>query len=70
MHQHIPFCLLLLLFQREVSARLIVHHTVSAQHLEGVEIQNSGQQGRLGRYPVHFHACGDHPNSIVKKNVV
>jgi hypothetical protein len=53
-----------------IGGHLIVHHTASAQHLEGVEIKNFGQQGRLGRYPVHFHACGDHPNSIVKKNVV
>jgi hypothetical protein len=41
-----------------------------AQHIEGVEIKNFGQQSRLGRYPIHFHMSGDSVNSLVKKNVV
>jgi hypothetical protein len=53
-----------------IGGHLIVHHTDAAQHIEGIEVKNFGQQGRLGRYPIHFHGCGDQPNSIVKKNVV
>lgn len=49
---------------------LIVFHTQTPQHIEGVEIRNFGQQGLLGRYPLHFHKCDDSPYSIVKKNVV
>jgi hypothetical protein len=53
-----------------IGGHLVVHHTSSAQHIEGVEIKNFGQQGRLGKYPLHFHMCGDSPGSLVKKNVV
>jgi len=50
---------------------LIVLHTPHvAQHLEGVEIRNFGQQGILGRYPVHFHMSGSVAGSVVRKNVV
>jgi hypothetical protein len=40
------------------------------QLIEGVEIANFGQQGRLGRYPLHFHMCGDVRGSIIAKNTV
>lgn len=53
-----------------IGGHLVVHHTTSPQHIEGVEIKNFGQQGRLGKYPLHFHMCGDSPGSVVKKNVV
>jgi hypothetical protein len=53
-----------------IGGHFVVHHTSSAQHIEGVEIRNFGQQGRLGKYPLHFHMCGDSPGSQVKKNVV
>jgi hypothetical protein len=53
-----------------IGGHLVVHHTSAAQHIEGIEVKNFGQQGRLGRYPIHFHMSGDHPNSIVKRNVV
>ena len=40
------------------------------QHIEGVEIVNFGQQGTLGRYPVHFHMCGNVSGSKVLRNTV
>ncbi|KAL7555749.1 hypothetical protein ACA910_013059 [Epithemia clementina (nom. ined.)] len=40
------------------------------QFLEGVEVRNFGQQGTLGRYPIHFHFCGDNAGSVVAKNTV
>uniref|UniRef100_A0A8D0BB02 hyaluronoglucosaminidase n=1 Tax=Salvator merianae TaxID=96440 RepID=A0A8D0BB02_SALMN len=43
-----------------------------AVHMEGVELKHMGQQ-LLGRYPIHFHMCGDvdekggyHPPTYVK----
>ena len=54
-----------------IGGHLIFFGTPSVkQHLEGVEIRNFGQQGKLGRYPVHFHICNDGFGSVVKKNVV
>lgn len=49
---------------------LIVYATAAAQHIEGASFRYFGNQGKLGRYPIHFHLSGDHPNSMVKKNVV
>lgn len=54
----------------KIGGHLIIHHTNAPQHIQGVEIRNFGQQGRLGRYPIHFHKCGDSSESVVKKNVV
>uniref|UniRef100_A0A667Y2M7 hyaluronoglucosaminidase n=1 Tax=Myripristis murdjan TaxID=586833 RepID=A0A667Y2M7_9TELE len=31
----------------------------SSVHLSHVELKNMGQQGVKGRYPLHFHLCGD-----------
>ncbi|KAF7667891.1 hypothetical protein LDENG_00042260 [Lucifuga dentata] len=31
----------------------------SSVHLSHVELRNMGQQGERGRYPLHFHMCGD-----------
>lgn len=28
-------------------------------HLSHVELKNMGQQSEKGRYPLHFHMCGD-----------
>lgn len=52
-----------------LGGHFVVHHMSAHQHIEGVEIRNFGQQGILGKYPLHFHMCGDNP-STVKKNVV
>ncbi len=40
------------------------------QYIEGIDFQNFGQQGLLGRYPIHFHLCGDVTGSVVIKNTV
>ena len=40
------------------------------QTIEGVDLRNFGQQGNLGRYPIHFHFCGDVSGSIVSKNTI
>jgi hypothetical protein len=40
------------------------------QVIEGVEFVRFGQQGNLGRYPLHFHFCGDVSGSIVSKNTI
>lgn len=53
-----------------IGGHLIIFGTSTLQHLEGVEIRNFGQQGLLGRYPAHFHFCGDATGSVMKKNVV
>jgi hypothetical protein len=37
--------------------------THEPQALFGVEFSNLGQQGTLGRYPVHFHLCGKYVDS-------
>ncbi|KAK3105830.1 hypothetical protein FSP39_006666, partial [Pinctada imbricata] len=31
-------------------------------HIEGVELENMGQQTSPGKYPLHFHMCGDVSN--------
>lgn len=40
------------------------------QSIVGVEFRRFGQQGKLGRYPIHFHHCGDVTDSVVEKNLV
>jgi hypothetical protein len=40
------------------------------QYIEGVDFQKFGQQGLLGRYPIHFHLCGDVDGAIVIKNTI
>jgi len=48
-----------------------VHHTPSVvQTIEGVDIKNFGQQGALGKYPIHFHFCGDVSGSVVARNTI
>ena len=55
----------------KIGAHLIVLHTpMIAQHLEGVQFTNVGQQTRLGRYPIHFHMSECVHGSTVAKNVV
>jgi len=54
-----------------IGGHFMIYHTPhTAQLIEGVEIINFGQQGNLGRYPLHFHMSGDVSGSIVSKNVV
>ena len=53
-----------------IGGHLIIQYTNRQQRIEGVEIRNFGQQGRLGRYPLHFHHCGNSIGSMVVRNVV
>jgi len=54
-----------------VGGHFVVYNTPNVvQLLEGVEVVNFGQQGYLGRYPIHFHMSGDVSGSVVSKNVV
>jgi len=41
-----------------------------AQTIQGISLRKFGQQGNLGRYPLHFHLSGSVEGSIVAKNVV
>lgn len=47
-----------------------MHTPLVEQTLMGVDFQNFGQQGTLGRYPIHLHMCGDMTGSIVAKNTI
>jgi len=51
---------------------LIIMHTPAPtmQRLVGIESHGFGQQGKLGRYPFHFHMCGSVAGSILSKNSV
>jgi G8 domain len=49
---------------------MIMNTPTVIQTIEGVDLQNFGQQGILGRYPIHFHFCNDVPGSIVSKNTI
>ncbi len=40
------------------------------QYIEGVEFFKMGQQGTLGRYPIHFHILGIVPQTVCRKNSV
>lgn len=48
----------------------IVMRTPAVQSIEGVAFQKFGQQGTLGRYPIHFHLSGNVAGSRVAKNLV
>lgn len=41
-----------------------------AQTIQGISLRRFGQQGSLGRYPLHFHLSGSVEGSIVAKNIV
>jgi hypothetical protein len=40
------------------------------QVIQGIDFQWFGQQGVLGRYPIHFHYCGNVRSSLVSKNTI
>jgi len=52
-----------------IGAHSIILHTTVPQNIM-VALYHFRQQGKLGRYPIHFHMSGDHPDSIVAKNIV
>lgn len=50
---------------------LIILHTPNVQqHLEGVQFKEMGQQGNLGRYPIHFHLSHNVSGSTVRANAI
>ena len=49
---------------------MVFHTPTIVQKINGVEFRNFGQQGVLGRYPIHFHHCGDVTGSVVSKNSI
>ena len=50
---------------------LMIMNTPSVvQSIIGLELRNFGQQGALGRYPIHFHFCNDVAGSIVAQNSI
>jgi len=53
-----------------IGGHLQIYWTNTLQHIEGISINNFGQQGNLGRYPIHFHFGFNGKGSIVKKNVI
>eukprot|EP00548_Thalassiothrix_antarctica_P009388 CAMPEP_0194161454 /NCGR_PEP_ID=MMETSP0152-20130528/78944_1 /TAXON_ID=1049557 /ORGANISM="Thalassiothrix antarctica, Strain L6-D1" /LENGTH=1489 /DNA_ID=CAMNT_0038871245 /DNA_START=953 /DNA_END=5423 /DNA_ORIENTATION=+ len=40
------------------------------QMIDGIEFQNFGQQGVLGRYPIHLHLCEDVTGTVIKRNCI
>eukprot|EP00898_Chlorokybus_atmophyticus_P000171 jgi/Chlat1/1154/Chrsp112S01614 len=49
---------------------LVVAYTSTPQYIEGVELISMGQQGNIGRYPMHMHQCGYHPDTYIRGNAV
>lgn len=49
---------------------IIIHTPSVNQYIGGIEFVNLGQQGSLGRYPLHFHMSGAVEGAIVSKNVI
>lgn len=48
----------------------IMHTPEVAQTVEGIEVKNFGQQGSLGRYPIHFHYNNEGRGSVIARNTV
>lgn len=49
----------------------MVFMTRQPQTIEGVEFFKMGQQGKLGRYSIHLHVCGDtRGQMVVRKNAI
>jgi len=40
------------------------------QVVEGVEFRRMGQQGNMGKYPIHYHLGQNSPGSILAKNTI
>ena len=49
---------------------MIMYTPTVVQSIIGMEFQNFGQQGALGRYPIHFHFCNDVSGSVVAQNSI
>ena len=48
----------------------LIHTSTNSQKIYGIDIQNFGQQGLLGRYPIHLHHSKDLVGTIVSKNTI
>ncbi|CAI7853640.1 unnamed protein product [Closterium sp. NIES-54] len=48
-----------------IGGHFMVMQTAERQLIKGVELVNMGQQGSLGRYPMHFHLCQNVRGSVV-----
>jgi hypothetical protein len=49
---------------------MITYTPLVQQTIEGIDFRNFGQQGSLGRYPIHFHFSNDVSGSVVAKNTI
>jgi hypothetical protein len=49
---------------------MVFHTPNNVQTIQGIEILRFGQQGELGRYPMHFHLCDDVSGSVISKVLV
>ena len=49
---------------------IILHSPEIIQNIRGVEFRKFGQQGNLGRYPLHFHLSENVDGSFAYKNLV
>jgi hypothetical protein len=49
---------------------MIMNTPSVVQSIIGLELRNFGQQGALGRYPIHFHFCNDVSGSVVAQNSI
>ena len=38
--------------------------------VQGVELVNMGQRGKLGHYPIHWHLAGDVPNQFIRNSTI
>ena len=57
--------------QNPRGGHFVVAHTPKKQIIEGVEFAAMGQPGILGRYPLHFHSCGNvDSGTVVKYNSI
>ncbi|CAI5484158.1 unnamed protein product [Closterium sp. Yama58-4] len=49
----------------------MIYMTPTAQEIVGVQFRALGKQGTLGKYPLHFHVCGQQgQNHVVRKNAI
>jgi len=57
--------------QNPRGGHFVVAHTPKKQIIQGVEFAAMGQPGILGRYPLHFHSCGNvDSGTVVKYNSI
>ena len=50
-----------------IGGHMIVSHSSTPQHVDGVELVRMGQQGAKGRYPIHLHMNRETPQTVVRR---